>query len=102
MYQTVGGQRRPIITCPENSQSDGTPNSYSMCICNPGYISNINYFEEYECIVCGVGKYAQNKQSCNDCPENSEPVGGADEISKCICAAGYERSDDKCNKWATK
>jgi len=76
MCQTIRGQRRPLITCPANSESAETPNYYSMCICNSGYISNINSSEEYECIHVVPGNMRKISNRVRVVPKTANPWWG--------------------------
>lgn len=48
------------------------------------------------CVPCPTNEYRSSLTECTACPENSTSPAGSDDVSACLCAAGYELDGSNC------
>ena len=83
-------------SCPANSDSAAGSEALEDCKCVPGFTG----MPPGPCTPCPEGTYKDTfgSESCvNLCPANSHSPAASDEITDCVCNAGYTGSDgDAC------
>jgi len=96
-YQDLEGQSSCAL-CPDYSTSAPGANSIDQCICNAGYVRELNsceacepgkYWHNAQCELCDYNQYQTREAatSCEDCGANSNSVPTLG--TKCVCLAGY-------------
>lgn len=48
------------------------------------------------CVPCPTNEYRSSLTECTACPANSVSPAGSDDLSACVCAAGYELDGSNC------
>jgi hypothetical protein len=70
--------------------SDCTSGDYVQT-CPPGtYSVRTNLVKVSECPLCAAGYWCPNSLSMKKCPNNTNSVAGASDLSECACGPGYE------------
>lgn len=90
--------------CPINTQAPAGSSDVSQCICKADFYLNVNTCEacppgsvktdagNQACSACAPGSY-ENNNACSDCPDFSHSAEGSQDITACLCNAGYTGPD---------
>lgn len=115
-YSPVAGalNSSACLSCPANTISKAGSTDITDCICNTGFEGSsdgaactpcsIGTYKAGNgsglCVTCAEGTYqtATEASTCTTCPSYTNSPMGSDDITDCICYAGYSGSDGAaCN-----
>jgi hypothetical protein len=100
-------QESGCTTCSESSHSPAGSNNVTECTCNMGYTGNDGgpcsacvagtykpIAGSQPCLLCATGKFSTLQaqifaSNCTDCPASSDALSGSNDITDCLCNAGF-------------